>query len=455
MIRISDVKPVGGGGATKHPVKPEAPAKDNRSDISDASPIARTLDVLLKDAIAASATTVHIEPHGKDVSVRYRIDGVLRPGKLLSRGGIARLAGRVKLLAHLDIDEDRLPQDGRFETEVAKKRCTIRASLMPVADGEKIVLHIIDQSAAPHDLENLGFWGQSKDRIVDALERIHGLVIVTGPSGSGKTSTMYGMTHMSIDPTHSVATVEDTIEYRIPGVNQTPVNLRAGMAYSQAMRAVLHQDPNIVMVSELREPETAEMTVQAALAGKLLFAGIANADIAAALQHLVALRVEPFLVASAVRVVVNQRLVRRLCAECRQGYAPDAEEFAVACATVGLKPAGAIAHLANLQKVAAKELDVKSPQAAIANGKFARLWRASTKGCEACGYTGYHGRIVIAEALTVTPEIQKLIFASASGAALYEQAVADGMLPLPLDGFVKACLGLTSVEEVVRVVSRR
>lgn len=457
MIRISDVRRVvEKKGDVAKPQKSAAPkpvARKSKGDISDTSDAARALAALFADATASNASTVHIEPHGGDVVVRYRIDGVLRPGTPLKKVALPVLAQRLKLLAHVDVDEDRVPQDGRFEVAVAKKQYVIRVSLLPVADGEKIVMHITNQSSEPHDLEKLGYWGNNLAALRSAAEHTHGLVIVGGPSGSGKSATLYGLLHMVANPSVSIATVEATIEHRVAGISQTPVNTRAGMTFASSLRAVMHQDPNVLMISDVYEAEATEIALQAALAGRLVLAGMSTHDIAASFSHIVAMNIEPYLLASGTRAVANQRLVRRLCMTCRESYKPGADEIASACGALGMRPEGAVAHIAELEPKAAQELGITVDGKAVAAGKIARLWRAKQGGCDACGGTGYKGRIVIAEVASMSPALQKLVFAAAHGAAVYDQAVSDGMLPLPLDGMVKAALGITSLDEVLRVAT--
>ena len=454
MIRISDVKPaVNGGGATKRVVvtKPKKTPGVTKSVISDDPKMKAELDALLTDAIKNNASAIHIEPHDSGVMVRYRVDGLLRQGKEVS--ALAPLVAQVKHFANLDTEENRVPQDGRYETALGDRKFVVRASFLPVADGEKVVLHVSDQSTEPHDLERLGYWGHSLHALTDAVENTNGLVVIGGPAGSGKTATLYGLMHVVAHPSRNLAAIEDTIEHRVPGINQTPVNTKAGMTFATALRAVLQQDPNVLMISDLREPETTGMALHAALAGRLVLAGMATHDVAATVGHIVAMHTEPYLLASASRAVVNQRLVRRLCADCREGYKPSAEEFAAACMATGLNPKGALSHIDELEKTAAAELGIPLNTKAVAQGKVTKLWRAKDGGCAACGGTGYKGRVVITEVMTVSPAIQKLIFSNGSPEALYDQAVSDGMVPLPLDGLVKAALGVTSVEEVLRVVS--
>jgi len=445
MIRVNDVTPI--RRSTK---KPKA-VKATGPDFGDTSVAARELTDLLEAAAAAHASAIHIEPHGKDVHVRYRVDGMLRPGKAVQKAPLDALVARVKTSANLDTTETRVPQDGRFDLTLGGNLYTVRAAVLPVADGEKIVLHLVDQAAAPHDLEQLGYWGASLHALQDAIGRPHGLILVSGPTGSGKTATMYGLLHLVAKPSVNVATVEDVIEHRVPGINQTPVNIKAGMTFASALRAVLHQDPNVVMISELREPEAAAMALQAALAGRLVVAGMHTPNVAEAAAHLIAMNAEPYLLASATKAIANQRLVRRLCQDCRQGYQPSQEEVSEALQACGLEPTGALRHLADLTQQASQELSI--PAKAMSGDKITTLWRANPEGCQSCGHTGYKGRVALTEVLTVSPHVQKLIFANAAPVTLYDQAITEGMVPLPLDGLVKATLGLTSLDEILRVVT--
>ncbi len=443
MIRISDVKKV---GVVAKP-KPKAAPKKVLGDVSDASPAAETLGALIKDAVRVGAAAIHIEPHGHDAVVRYRVDGLLRAGKAVAPAMLGLLAARAKSLANLDAAETRVPQDGKFELAVGDKKWAIRVTILPVADGEKIVLHIADQSVAPHSLEKLGYWGQALHTLADAAEQT-GLVVVGGPAGSGKTATLYGLLQVAADPSRNSMTVEDPIEQRLTGINQTPVNTKAGMTFGTTVRAVLHQDPNVLMVGDVNEPETAHLILQAALGGRLVLAGMAAHDIAASILHLIAMHAEPYVVASSVRVVANQRLVRRLCQDCHEQYKPTAEAFTTACAALGLHPEGARGHIVSLKVTAAADLGVTSPET---TSTTMHLWRAKEGGCANCGNTGYKGRIVMSEVVAISPALQKLIFSGAGGAAFYDQAMQEGMVPLPLDGLVKASLGLTSLEELMRV----
>ncbi len=448
MIPISDVRKVSGGGAKTTPVLSK-PKEQNA--FGDASPAAAMVTALLDDAVTAGASTVHIEPNHDLVHVRYRIDGLLHEGKPVPPGVLTNLTKRFKRLANVDIAETRLPQDGRFDATLQKHQYVVRVSLLPVADGEKIVAHIIEQSGAPHALEKLGYWGHALQVMQEITDSTRGLVLVGGPAGSGKTSTLYGLLGLALKPSLSATTVEDVIEHRVTGVTQTPVNAKGNMSFAGTLRAVLHQDPNIIMISDIREPDTASQTLHAALGGRLVLAGLQSRDIAASVAHLAAMHVEPYVLATAIRVVANQRLVRRLCTTCREKYTPSPSEFDAMCKAMGLPADDVRSHLTNLQSIAAADLDV--PPAALAGSKMP-LWRQNEKGCSNCGGRGYKGRMAIAEVMAVNPATQKLIMSSASGAVLYDQAIHEGMVPLPLDGLVKVVLGLTSAEEILHALER-
>lgn len=448
MIPISDVRKVSGGSPKNTPVKSKA---KGLGVFGDDSPAAAMAANLLEDAAKADATAIHIEPYADVVHVRYRIDGLLHEGKALPREALKNLIKRFKKLAHLSVSEVRLPQDGRFETVQKGATFIVRVNVLPVADGEKLVLHLSRQSGISHDLEKLGFWGQALQDLQEAATTPRGLILVGGPVGSGKSATLYALLGLAAKPTLSAATVEDTIQHKLAGVIQTPVNERARMSVASTLRAVLRQDPNIVMVSEIREPDTANQVAHAALGGHLLLAGVSSRDIAASVDQLVAMGVEPYALTTATRLIANQRLVRRLCQQCRLVYKPPSSEFGALCKALGLAAEEAKVHITNLQSIAASDLGVEP---ATLGGSTLPLWRANPTGCDHCGGRGYKGRIALAEVLVVSAAVQKLIFSKATGRALYDQAMQDGMVPLPLDGLVKVVLGLTSTEEVAISLQR-
>lgn len=453
MIRIEDVRPVGSGGAVKRSVVSSAEGNANRDISFSSQKSIRLLKSIISEATKKDATSIHIEPHDKEVAVRYRIDGLLQPGSEVQQASLTDLIKSIKQLANLDVDENRVPQEGKCEVELADEVFVLRVVIMPVADGEKIVLHISGQADEIEDLEKLGYWGQAREQLLEVTEQTRGLIIISGPAESGRTSTLYSLIKTARDPTRNIATVENAIDRRLIGVNQTLVNSKAGMTFENTLRAVMRQEPNVLMVSDLHDAHSASIALHSALAGKLVMVGLSSSNVATAISYLKALKIEPYLLAASTRVIVNQRLVRRLCAGCRESYKPSMEEFGSKCLSIGLRPSGVIGRLDDLQKTAALELDVKKPKKPASENEPVRLWRASQKGCEKCGFTGYHGRIVISEVLKCTPEIQKLIYSSASSDILYKQAIGEGMIPLPLDGLIKATLGITSIEEICFALS--
>lgn len=306
-------------------------AKKEQSDISqdeiaEDGPIAKTVNIVLEYAVKSRASDIHIEPRENIVQIRYRIDGVLRESMTLPRQIQLAVVSRIKILSNLKIDEHRIPQDGRFKVAVGSKTVAIRVSTLPVMDGEKVVMRILDESARAATLEELGFNGHGLEVIQKNLKKPHGMTLVTGPTGSGKSTTLYSILSLLNTPGVNISTVEDPVEYRIPGVNQTQVNPKAGMSFASGLRALLRQDPNIIMVGEIRDSETANLGVQAALTGHIVLSTLHTNNAATTLPRLLDMNIEPFLIASTVNTVIGQRLVRKLCAKCRKPYNPTASE---------------------------------------------------------------------------------------------------------------------------------
>jgi type IV pilus assembly protein PilB len=421
------------------------------SDISEDSPIAQTVNLLLEYAIRSNASDVHIEPREEYVQVRYRIDGVLKEVNRLPRNVMNALISRIKILSNLKIDERRVPQDGRFKINVAGKQYALRVSTLPISDGEKIVMRILDESNQAVTLRDLGYWGHSLAVISEALTEPNGMVLITGPTGSGKSTSLFSILTTLNTPDVNISTIEDPVEYKIPGVNQTQTNSKAGMTFASGLRALLRQDPNIIMVGEIRDGETADLAVQAALTGHLVFSTLHTNNAATTLPRLLDMNIEPFLIASTVKAVVGQRLVRRLCMNCRQSYAPTTEEVT------------AISHLFNLDdKQVFSQIHVLEKQAVDqsvggdtplgTDGKtITTLWHASPDGCDVCNHTGYKGRVGIYEVLGNTIPIQKLIISNATSNQIQDQAILEGMITMQTDGLIKAIRGNTTVEEVLRV----
>lgn len=425
----------------------------SEEDVAEDSPIAQTVNLLLEYAIRAGASDIHIEPREDYVQVRYRIDGILREANKLPRNVLAALVSRIKILSNLKIDERRVPQDGRFKVTVGGKMYAMRVSTLPITDGEKVVMRVLDESNKALTLEQLGYWGYSLNAINEAIKQPHGMILVTGPTGSGKSTSLYSTLTLLNSPTVNISTVEDPVEYRILGTNQTQVNPKAGMTFVAGLRALLRQDPNIIMVGEVRDGETADLAVQAALTGHLVFSTLHTNNAATCLPRLLDMGIEPFLIASTVRAVVGQRLVRRLCPKCKQQYKPEAHEIETIADMFKLKTKESLDNLAELEQNAIKGgigNDI-GEDAAIKGTTITQLWRPKPEGCDNCGHSGYKGRMGIYEVLSNTVAVQKLITANATSNSIQDQAVADGMVTMQMDGLIKALRGQTSVEEILRV----
>jgi type IV pilus assembly protein PilB len=517
--------------------------KVSAKDLAEDAPIAKTVNVILEYAVKSRASDIHIEPRENIVQVRYRIDGVLRETMTLPKPILAAVISRIKILANLKIDEHRVPQDGRFKFTIGPKTVALRVSTLPIMDGEKVVMRILDESARALTLDELGFTGHALETVVRNLHKPHGMTLVTGPTGSGKSTTLYSVLSMLNTPGVNISTIEDPVEYRVTGVNQTQVNTKTGMTFASGLRALLRQDPNIIMVGEIRDGETADLAVQAALTGHVVLSTLHTNNAATTLPRLLDMGIEPFLIASTVNTVIGQRLVRRLCPKCRLGYLPEGAELANVKRDFQLDAAlkrfnelkgtpGAIApeptpeappppppteaivptehkkgRVINpdhdidttksiLDKIAAdpniinrsaadagkkKEAPtggtgtvvVPMPVAAavaptlpqqpavmagskpppdpkdLKAGQFI-LYRQGP-GCEACGGAGFQGRMGIYEVLEIDGTISKMIVGRATSDDIQMAAVRAGMLTMQQDGFVKALMGRTTIEEILRV----
>ena len=422
------------------------------SDIAEDSPIAQTVNLLLEYAVRASASDVHIEPREEYIQVRYRIDGVLQEANRLPKNVLAALISRIKILANLKIDERRAPQDGRFKISIAGHTYALRVSTLPVADGEKVVMRILDEGDRALTLQELGYWGRTLRETQEVITEPHGMVLVTGPTGSGKSTSLFSLLTILNNPTVNISTVEDPVEYKIPGVNQTQVNPKAGMTFATGLRALLRQDPNIIMVGEIRDVETADLSVQAALTGHLVFSTLHTNNAATSLPRLLDMGIEPFLIASTVRAIIGQRLVRRLCTTCRVSFSPSADEIEKISKSFDLTQASAFTHIHELETIAVTEGVGKNIKELGSDATTLKtLWRAHEKGCDACRNTGYKGRVGIYEILPNSVAIQQLIVGNATSNTIQEQAIKDGMDTMQLDGLVKALRGETSIEEILRV----
>lgn len=434
-----------------------------KDELAEDSPVAQTVNLLIEYAIKAGASDIHIEPRENHVLIRYRVDGVLREANKLPKKVIAALISRIKILANLKIDEHRAPQDGRFKISVSGQVYALRVSTLPIMDGEKVVMRILNESSEALTLEDLGYWGHSLDCINRAMTQPYGMILVTGPTGSGKSTSLFSVLNKISKPSVNISTVEDPVEYRIGGANQTQVNPIAGMTFVNGLRALLRQDPNIIMVGEIRDTETANLAIQAALTGHLVFSTLHTNNAATCLPRLLDMDVEPFLIASTVRAVIGQRLVRRLCVDCREVYEPDAAAQKQLANIFHTDDALTMKHINELEQQAllaglgktntSKTKKDDTSQLGTTSTKVIKLWRAHDGGCDNCNHTGYKGRMGIYEVLEITNEIQKQIVGSATSDALQQQAIKDGMLTMQLDGLIKALRAQTSIEELLRVTT--
>ena len=435
----------------------------SESDLTEDSPIAQTINLIIEYGIKAGASDIHIEPREKFVLVRYRIDGMLKEANKLPKKAQAALVSRIKILSSLKIDEHRAPQDGRFKIEVGGQIFALRVSTLPIVDGEKVVMRILNESVKAVSLEGLGFWGDALKILHQAIIQPHGMVLVTGPTGSGKSTTLFSVLSMLNTPNVNISTVEDPVEYRIIGVNQTQVNPLAGMTFANGLRSLLRQDPNIIMVGEIRDTETADLAVQASLTGHLVFSTLHTSDAATCLPRLLEMGVEPFLIASTVRAVIGQRLVRRLCTDCREPYAPDSGILARIKSAFNLPDTDPFVKFNQLEKEALKDgvgIEPGNDKASLpdlgsTNKTIIKLWKAHEDGCDSCNHTGYSGRIGIYEVLDNDQSIQKSIVGNTTSEELESLAERNGMISMHIDGLIKALRGKTTLEEVMRVTSDR
>ena len=425
----------------------------NEEDLAEDSPTAQTVNVIIDYAVKAGASDIHIEPREDFVLVRYRVDGILREANKLPKKLLNPIVSRIKILSNLKIDERRAPQDGRFKIELGGQLHALRVSTLPVVDGEKVVMRILSEGAKALTLEELGYWGFALSSINRAITQPHGMLLVTGPTGSGKSTSLFSILSLLNKPTVNISTVEDPVEYRIVGANQTQVNPKAGMTFASGLRALLRQDPNIIMVGEIRDRETADLAVQAALTGHLVFSTLHTNNAATSLPRLLDMGVEPFLIASTVRAVVGQRLVRRLCPDCRESYQPDEAALKHLGHIFGINDEGTLKSLHELEQQAIAGGIGKDITPGTSDNRILQLWKAHDGGCENCGHVGYKGRTGIYEVLPNSESIQKLIVSSATSEDLQTQAIKEGMVTMQVDGFIKALRGQTSVEEILRVTS--
>jgi type IV pilus assembly protein PilB len=399
-------------------------------------PVVRVVNALLKHAIIQNASDIHIEPMENEVLVRYRIDGILHDAMTLPKNASNSITARIKVLANLKLDEKRVPQDGRFKMSVDGEKVSFRVSLLPTYYGEKTVMRLLREGGGGFTLESLGFHGEGLERVHKAMKQTTGLILTTGPTGSGKTTTLYTILDILNTPDVNISTVEDPIEYQMPRINQTQVRPEIDFTFSRGLRALVRQDPDIIMVGEIRDGETASLAINAALTGHLVLSTLHTNSAAGAVPRLIDMGVEPFLISSTIRVVIAQRLVRRLYGE-KEEYKLTKEDIA---------SLGKFIDFEKVLKALTEEKVIKK------NTKIEDITFYKPVPSEE-NHDGYKGRMVINEVLNVSSAINELILKQASTDKISEQARLEGMLTIAEDGFFKAVQGHTTIEEVLRVIN--
>ena len=387
------------------------------------APIAKIVSTVLEYAVRNRASDIHIEPQEARTRVRYRIDGVLAEKLALPRSVHDAVISRIKILSDMKIDERRIPQDGRFNFKLGGEEVDLRVSTLPTVHGEKIVMRLLKKTGGIPDLPELGLRGPSLKSLEVAITRPHGIILVTGPTGSGKTTTLYSVLARLNTTKVNIMTLEDPVEYEIVGLSQVQINPQAGLTFASGLRSFLRQDPNIILVGEIRDGETTSLAVQAALTGHLVFSTLHTNDAATAIPRLLDLGAEPFLIVSVLNAVAAQRIVRKICASCKETYTPSPEV------------------VADIRAILGKLMPQDKKEIVLYRGK----------GCKECNNTGYLGRIGIYEAIVVTPAIGKLILERATADAIRKQALTEGMITLEQDGYLKVLDGITTIEEILRV----
>jgi len=392
------------------------------------APIAQIVSAVLEQAIRIRASDVHIEPQLGESRVRYRVDGILQERLVLPRRLHEAVVSRIKILGEMKIDEKRIPQDGRFNFKMGESEVDLRVSTLPTVHGEKIVMRLLKKSGGIPTLGDLGLRGLALRNLQDGISRPHGIILITGPTGSGKTTTLYSILAILNNAKVNIMTLEDPVEYQISGVNQVQINPQAGLTFSTGLRSFLRQDPNIILVGEIRDKETTELAIQAALTGHLVFSTLHTNNAAGAIPRLIDLGAEPFLVASALNAVAGQRIARQICPTCKEEYTPDK------------------AVIDDIKKVIGPLWPSDKPMV-LYRGKGS----SNDVPCETCAGSGYLGRVGVFELFPVSDAVSKLTLSRATMKEIEEQAVKDGMITMKQDGYLKALEGTTTLEEVLRV----
>ena len=426
-----------------HPKVESKNPKAMQNLVQDA-PITRALNAILDYAAQSRASDIHVEPREHELKIRYRIDGILQETMTLPKSIEPALISRIKILSNLRIDEHRIPQDGQFQISSSGREIDLRIAISPVVWGEQVVIRLLDKTGTVLTLESLGFRGRAARLITEGIHRPHGMTLSTGPTGSGKSTSLYAIVQELKDVSINIVTLEDPVEYKMDGINQIQVNSDVGLTFASGLRSILRQDPNVVLVGEIRDKETADLAVQAALTGHVVLSTIHTNSAAGVLPRMLDMGIEPFLIASTINTVIGQRLVRKLCEKCKETYESNAAE------TKSLK-----STLENILPKTKGELesvkkDVGYDVVPTADQESFKLYKAV--GCHDC-VKGYKGRIGIYEVFAMTNDMEKLLLVHSTTSEVQKQAQSDGMLTMKQDGYFKALNAFTTLEEVARVAA--
>lgn len=432
IIKAIDLSYSRGLSPEIHQALEEVSSMEQKQKVSDTTsiteaPIAKIVDTILEFALKSRASDVHIEPSENQTRVRYRIDGILQAKLMLPKSIHDSLVSRIKILSQLKIDERRIPQDGRFEFSLGNEAIDLRVSTLPTVNGEKVVMRLLKKSGGLPSLTELGLRGPQFKDLEEAISKPYGIILVTGPTGSGKTTTLYSILTNLNKPSVNIVTLEDPVEYQIAGLNQVQINVQAGLTFANGLRSFLRQDPNIILVGEIRDKETTQLAIQAALTGHLVFSTLHTNDSATAIPRLIDLGGEPFLIASVLNASVAQRIARKICDHCKTTYEPP-------------------------QSVKDNIITVLGdllPDKFHNNQTPIKLFKG--EGCTECNFTGYRGRVAIFEVLKISAQINRMILKMASAREIVEQSKKEGMIIMKQDGYLKALEGITTIEEILRI----
>jgi type IV pilus assembly protein PilB len=411
--------------------------KEDIGDMVQDAPVTRAVNTILEYAAKSKASDIHVEPQENSLKIRYRIDGILRETMSLPVHLEAALVSRIKILSNIKIDEHRIPQDGRFDVNVEGHDIDVRVAISPTVHGEKVVMRLLDKSGGVINLEELGLRGEPFKLIESGIKRPHGMILSTGPTGSGKTTSLYAILTKINTPEVNIITLEDPVEYQVAGVNQIQVNAAVGLTFASGLRSILRQDPDIIMVGEIRDSETADLAVQSALTGHTVLSTLHTNSASGVLPRLLDMDIEPFLIASTVSTVIGQRLVRKLCPKCKEAYNATPALLTAIQKTVG--------NILPTDEEGKKKMGYANIP--LKDTKEFKLYKP--KGCPQCNSTGFTGRIGIFEVFNMSTEMEKLVVSHATTTEIQKQAVAEGMITMRQDGFLKALEGTTTIEEVI------